>query len=205
MNLLWFILAWMQVMLTIALPPMRQTLIWPSPAPIAIVEGSIWLIAKQYTNPAMQERLNTSLDEEREVAIRVLSCPSVYTMSLVQEMLNKFLKCSLWRMVNLLPPLFPGLVRFQEMSSPLQPLDRMIPSLGQPTLTQQCPPSCLRLLFSCGMPHAVHCPPCWTTPSQSCPYCCWPLHVLLLPNHHLHAWAPRQAVHILIVPPHTID
>ena len=52
-------------------------------------------MAKQYTNPAKQGRLNTSLEEEREVATRVLSCPTVYTMSLVQEMLNKFLKCSL--------------------------------------------------------------------------------------------------------------
>ena len=32
---------------------------------------------------------------EREVATSVLSCPTVYTMSLVQEMLNEFLKCFL--------------------------------------------------------------------------------------------------------------
>lgn len=60
-----------------------------------MVEGSIWLIAREYTNPAKQGRLNTSLEEEREVVIRVLSCPTVYTMSLVQEMLTKFFKCSL--------------------------------------------------------------------------------------------------------------
>jgi hypothetical protein len=50
-----------------------------SPAPIA-------------TTPAKQGRLNTSLAEEREVATRVMSCPTVNTMSSVQEMLNKFLK-----------------------------------------------------------------------------------------------------------------
>ena len=38
---------------------------------------------------------NTSLKEERKVATRVLFCPTVYTMFLLQEMLNKLLKCSL--------------------------------------------------------------------------------------------------------------
>ena len=37
-------------------------------------------MAKQYTNPAKQGRLNTSLEEEREVATRVLSGPTVYTI-----------------------------------------------------------------------------------------------------------------------------
>jgi hypothetical protein len=103
-------------------------------------------------------------------------------------------------MVNSLPPLLPGLVRSYEMSSPLQPLDRMSPSLGQ-RLTQHCPLSCLSPPVVLWEPHAVHCPPS-PVPAvaghQS-------RHVLLLPNHHIHAGVPRQAVLVFIVPPHMMD
>ena len=53
-------------------------MVCPYPAPLAMVDGSIGLMARQYTNPANQERLNTSL--EVEVAIKILSCPTMFTV-----------------------------------------------------------------------------------------------------------------------------